>query len=133
MQYQSIGHVTLARDVVAAAVSVWRKLTSGGQKRQRPSKRYTRKAVLPIYLPGLQPRAAGPAPCDIDLPMDPLAQALALGRGFGSVRTSVLQTALEQLRSAEAQRCLTVQGRSLKTLIERQLSSRHVTIDIRAA
>ena len=65
--------------------------------------------------------------------MDPLAQALALGRGFGSVRASVLQTALDQLRSADAQRSLTGQGRTLKTLIERQLSSRHATIDIRAA
>lgn len=53
--------------------------------------------------------------------------------GIGQATQIALQTALDQLGSGDAQSSLTVQGRNLKTLIERQLSSRHAAIDIRAA
>jgi hypothetical protein len=105
---------------VATAMSIWQRLTYRAPERER--RRY-RQDFLPTYSPGAQDLPTRGA-CDIELPVDELAQALALGRSFGSVRTSVLQASLAQLRSVEAKGLLTTEGRELKTLVDRQLARR---------
>lgn len=114
------GRARRARNIFAAAMAFWRRLTKI-RKPTRRRKRYIREEVLPVHLaaPSRQPGA-----CDIDLPLDSMAEALRVGRGLGSVRTSLLQDSLEQLRSAEANNSLTLEGKKLKLMIERQLLGR---------
>jgi hypothetical protein len=115
-----VGRAKKVFEVVAAAMSVWQRLTYRAPERGRMC---YRQDFLPVYFPGAQDLPTRAA-CDIDLPVGELAQALALGRSFGSVRTSVLRASLVQLRSAEVKGLLTTEGRKLKTLVERQLACR---------
>lgn len=124
MAYLAAEHAKKVVGIVAAAMSVWQRLTDRTPERSR--RRY-RQDFVPVYLPGVHDLPSRRA-CDIELPLDELAQSLALGRGFGSVRTSVLQASFEQLRSAEGKGLLTMEGRQLKALVERQLAGRSLRL-----
>jgi hypothetical protein len=112
-----VGRAHRARAILMA---VWRRLTKKGNAKRR--RRNAARGVLPVYLSAPSHRV--PA-CDIELPLDSVAiQAKRLGHSLGSVRTSILQDALDDLQVAEARSALTPEGKKLKALIEGQLKSR---------
>ena len=123
MSLRLAGRARRLWDVFAVAMSFLRRLTKI-KKRAKRRRRHTRKVVLPLYLSA---PSRPPAACDIDLPLDSIAHALRVGSGLGSVRTSLLQDSLAQLRSAEANNSLTPEGKKLTLRVERQLLGRSLS------